>query len=263
MEGDRPLSAVELFSLDGRVAVVTGATSGIGYATARLLASAGARTVLTGLATEGPVRRAAELAAEGLPVAGRVCDVRDPSDLASLVDNVYADYGRLDALVCNAGLAMDTGPHSTSTDEQLDGMFDVHLRSVLRLAVIALPRMADAGGGSVIIMSSIAGLRGNQVLGLYGITKAANAQLARNLAVQWGPRNIRVNAIAPGVIDTEFARPITSDEKAADRRLAKTPLRRFGAPEHVAGTVLWLASEAGAFTSGQTIVVDGGTLIAD
>ena len=260
-------SAQELFSLEGTVAVVTGATSGIGHATAELLASAGAMTVLTGLAAEDPTRVAAGLAARGLPVVGRACDVRDATQLEALVDGVYDEFGRLDTLVCNAGLALETGPPSDSTadqmDAQLETMFDVHLRSVLRLATLALPRMAEGGGGSLIVMSSIAGLRGNKVLGLYGITKAANAQLARNLAVQWGPANIRVNAIAPGVIDTGFARPITGDAELAQRRRAVTPLRRFGAPEHVAGTVLWLASEAGAFTSGQTIVVDGGTLISD
>jgi NAD(P)-dependent dehydrogenase (short-subunit alcohol dehydrogenase family) len=123
--------------------------------------------------------------------------------------------------------------------------------------------MAAGGGGSFVVMSSLSGLRGNRLLGLYGITKAANAQLARNLAVQWGPQNIRVNAISPGVIETDFARPITADPALAPARLAKTPLGRFGQPYHVAGTVLWLASKAGSFTSGQNIVVDGGTLISD
>lgn len=263
-----PFSLAGLFSLAGRVAIVTGATSGIGLATAELLASAGATTVLTGLAADGPDGVASRLAGEGhsiegLPIEGLPCDVTDETELEHLVDTTVARHGRIDVVVCNAGVALDTGPHTTSTDEQLDRMFDIHVRSVLRLANLVLPGMAAHGGGAFIVMSSIAGLRGNQVIGLYGMTKAANAQLVRNLAVQWGARNIRVNAISPGIIDTGFARPITGDPETARRRLARTPLGRFGAPRHVAGTVLWLASEAGAFVTGQNIVVDGGTLIND
>jgi NAD(P)-dependent dehydrogenase (short-subunit alcohol dehydrogenase family) len=189
--------------------------------------------------------------------------VTDEVQLANLVATTVERHGRIDVVVANAGVALDTGPHTTSTDTQLDAMFDIHVRSVLRLANLVLPGMAQRRDGVFIVMSSIAGLRGNQVIGLYGMTKAANAQLVRNLAVQWGDRNIRVNAVSPGVIETGFARPITGDAAVAERRLARTPLRRFGAPRHVAGTVLWLASEAGAFVTGQNIVVDGGTLIND
>jgi NAD(P)-dependent dehydrogenase (short-subunit alcohol dehydrogenase family) len=189
--------------------------------------------------------------------------VTDEAQLRDLVDAAYAQHGRLDTVVANAGLALDTGPHPSTTDGRLDRMFDVHVRSVLRLANLAIPRMAEAGGGAFVVMSSIAGLRGNRLLGGYGITKAANAQLVRNLAVQWGGRGIRVNAISPGVIATDFARPITDDPAVAAARLAKTPLGRFGRPEEVAGAVLWLASPAGAFVTGQNIVIDGGTLISD
>ncbi|MFC0681574.1 SDR family NAD(P)-dependent oxidoreductase [Lysobacter korlensis] len=263
MDELQPPSAVELFSLAGTVALVTGATRGIGLSTARLLASAGATTVLTGLPEEQPERVASALANEGLPVVGRTCDARNESRLREVVQFALSEYGRIDTVVANAGVALDSGTHLTSTDEQLDAMFDLHVRGVLRLANLAIPPMADGGGGSFLVMSSIAGLRGNRMLGLYGITKAANAQLARNLAVQWGDRNVRVNAISPGVIDTDFAKPITDNGAVALIRLARTPLHRFGHAHHVAGTVLWLASEAGAFTTGQNIVVDGGTLIAD
>ena len=142
-------------------------------------------------------------------------------------------------------------------------MFDLHVKSVLRLADAALPAMAETGGGLFLVMSSLSALRGNKVIGAYGITKAANAQLARNIAVQWGPRGIRANALAPGVIATEFAAPITENPDAARTRLAKTPLGRFGSPAEVAGAVVWLASPGGAFVSGQTIVIDGGTLASD
>jgi NAD(P)-dependent dehydrogenase (short-subunit alcohol dehydrogenase family) len=255
-------SAAELFSLDGTVALVTGATSGIGLATAEVLASAGATTILSGLHSEDPEGMAEALAAGGLPVTGRGCDVTSAADLEALVAWTLATHGRVDTVFANAGVALDQGPYTTSTDEQLDRMFEIHVRSVLRLANLVIPQMADRGSGAFIIMSSLAGLRGNSQIGLYGITKAANAQLARNLAVQWGGSGVRVNAVSPGVIETEFARVII-DGPGRDARLAKTPMRRFGEPAQVAGTVLYLASPAGAFTSGQNIVIDGGTLVSD
>ena len=142
-------------------------------------------------------------------------------------------------------------------------MFELHVKSVLRLADAALPAIANAGGGAFPVMSSLSGLRGNTAIGGYGITKAANAQLVRNIAVQCGPRGIRANAVSPGVIATEFAKPILGDPDAARTRLAKTPLGRFGTTAEIAVTVVWLASPAGAFVSGQNIVVDGGTLASD
>ncbi|TXN28341.1 SDR family NAD(P)-dependent oxidoreductase [Lacisediminihabitans profunda] len=254
----------ELFSLEGMVAVVTGATRRIGLATAEAFASAGATTILTGLEHEDPERVAARIADEhGLAVEGRTLDVTDHRALEDLVDFVIRAHGRLDVVFCNAGVALDSSPHTGGTEDQLEVMFDVHVRSVIAMANLTLPVIARGGGGTFLIMSSIAGVRGNRILGQYGITKAANAQLARNLAVQWGDRNIRVNSIAPGVIDTDLARTITSDSELADARLAKTPLRRFGEPFHIAGTALWLASPAGSFVSGQNIMVDGGTVISD
>ncbi|GGH33413.1 dehydrogenase [Microbacterium album] len=244
------------------MALVTGATSGLGLATAQVLASAGATTVLSGLASEEPEAIAASLAASGLPVVGRACDVRLRDELEALVSWTLENHGRIDTVFANAGVALDTGPHLTSTDAQLDVMFDIHVSSVLRLANLTIPSMAERGSGAFIIMSSLAGLRGNSLIGLYGITKAANAQLARNLAVQWGAHGVRVNAVSPGVIATDFAKPIT-EGAGRDVRLAKTPMRRFGDASHVAGTVLWLASPAGSFTTGQNIIVDGGTMVSD
>lgn len=256
------VTAAELFSLHGQVAIVTGATTGLGRETARLLASAGATTVLSGLASEHPERVAAQLAASGLPIVGRVCDVSSAEEVTALVDAAHAEFGRIDTVFANAGISLEDRPSDLSSDEKFDRMFDVNVRSVLHLAACALPRMAAGGGGAFIIMSSLAGIRGNTKIPVYGLTKAANAQLARNLAVEWGPSGIRVNSIAPGVIQTDFAKVITEGPHR-EARLAKTPMRRFGEPYHVAGTVLWLASAAGSFTSGQNIVVDGGTVIGD
>lgn len=263
-------AAKALFSLERTVALVTGATRGIGLGCARMLAAAGAHVVLTGLPGEHPADVAAQLCAEGLSVEGHELDVTDAEAQTALVAELRARLGRIDTLVCNAGVALDpvTEPgrpqrYDDAADIALQHMFQIHVRSVAQLADLVCPIMAEHDGGSVIIMSSLSAVRGNSAIGLYGVTKAANAQLARNLAVQWGPQGIRANAISPGVIATEFATPITDDPARAERRLAQTPLRRFGSVEHVAGTVVYLASAAGAFTSGQTLVVDGGTLIHD
>lgn len=257
-----PLAPSRLFSCADQVAIVTGAATGIGFAAARALAAAGARVVVAGLAASEPERAAARLAEEGADALGLACDVTDAADLTALVAMALERFGRINTVVANAGAALDE-PDAPDAIERLDRMFDLHVRSVARLADLSVPVMAGGGGGAFIVMSSLSGLRGNRLLSGYGVTKAANAQLARNLAVQWGGSGVRVNAISPGVIATDFARPITDDPAAAPARLAKTPLGRFGTPEEVAGAVVWLASPAGAFVTGQNIVIDGGTLISD
>jgi NAD(P)-dependent dehydrogenase (short-subunit alcohol dehydrogenase family) len=155
------------------------------------------------------------------------------------------------------------GPISSSSDADWSLTMTVNLRSVLWLTNLVIPQMAERRDGTVIITSSIAGVRGNKAIGLYGLSKAANAQLARNLAVEWGPSNVRVNAISPGVIRTEFARPMLDNERVMERRLSLTPLRRVGTPQEVAGVAVMLASAAGAFMTGQNVIVDGGTTIGD
>ena len=256
-----PLGPSQLFSCAGQVAIVTGATSGIGRASAEALAAAGARVMVVGLPDGDPVGVAHAMQEQGLDVTGVACDVTAESASGSLVAAALDRWGRLDTVVANAGVALDE-PGSSSVDA-LDGMFALHVRSVWELAGAAMPLIARSGGGAFIVMSSIAGLRGNRVLSGYGVTKAANAQIARNLAVQWGPSAVRANAISPGVIETEFARQITDDPAVAATRRERTPLRRFGRVEEVAGAVVWLASPAGRFVTGQNIVIDGGTLIAD
>lgn len=258
-----PLLAPEaLFSCAGQVAIVTGAGTGIGRTCAEALAAAGARVALAGLADSEPQRAAADLVAGGADAFGMACDVTDAAQLARLVEGAVDRWGRIDTVLANAGAALDQ-PGGADVLERMDRMYALHVRAVAALAELTLPIMADGGGGAFLIMSSLSGLRGNRVLSGYGVTKAANAQLARNIAVQWGSRGIRANALSPGVIATEFATPITADPDAAAARLAKTPLGRFGKPEEVAGAVVWLASPAGAFVTGQNIVIDGGTLVSD
>ncbi|MGZ8804295.1 MAG: SDR family NAD(P)-dependent oxidoreductase [Microbacterium sp.] len=256
------LAPGSLFSCAGQVAIVTGAGTGIGRACAGALAAAGARVVLAGLADSEPERAAAELVEQGLEAVGLACDVTDAAQLAALVATTVQRWGRIDTVLANAGAALDV-PGADDALDRMDRMYTLHVRAVVALAELTLPVMADGGGGAFLIMSSLSGLRGNRVLSGYGVTKAANAQVARNIAVQWGSRGVRANTLSPGVIATEFAAPITADAHAAAARLAKTPLGRFGLPEEVAGAVVWLASGAGAFVTGQNIVIDGGTLISD
>jgi len=176
---------------------------------------------------------------------------------------VLARYGCIDVLVCNAGIQPPHGPLHERSDSDWDATMTVNLRSVLWLTSLVIPEMAARREGSVILMASISAVRGNKAIGLYALSKAACAQLARNLAVEWGPSNVRVNSIAPGLIATDFSRSLMDNPEALKRRLALTPLRRAGEPAEVAGVAVMLAARAGAFVTGQNLIVDGGTVISD
>jgi NAD(P)-dependent dehydrogenase (short-subunit alcohol dehydrogenase family) len=180
-----------------------------------------------------------------------------------MLDETLARFGKLDLLVCNAGITGRPGGIESLDLDDYDRVMQVNLRSMVVLARMALPLMARDGGGSVVLVSSIAGIRGNSAISSYALAKAGVAQLARNIAVEWGPRNIRCNAISPGLIATELSAPLRENTQFMSRRLQMTPLRRAGAVEEVAGAVVWLASAAGGFVTGQNIVIDGGTVISD
>ena len=199
----------------------------------------------------------------GADAIGIACDVVAHDQVERLVQATLAARGRVDVLVCNAGVAPHMGPLDSASDADWDLTMTVNLRSVHWLTRLIVPKMADQGGGSVILISSISGVRGNKAIGLYGLSKAALAQLARNLAVEWGPRNVRVNAISPGLIRTQFAAPLLGNADVLERRLSLTPLRRVGEPHEVAGVAVMLACRAGAFITGQNLIVDGGTTISD
>lgn len=251
-----------LFDLSGQTALITGATRGIGLGIARCLAMAGARVLVSSENPADCYRVAAELRAEGLVADAMPADMSQREqvrDLASRVERA----GGVQVLVCNAGVSVHNGPLHRASDDDWDRTMTINLRSAHWLTSTLVPQMADNGGGSVILMASLSALRGNRSIGLYGMSKAALAQLARNLALEWGPSNIRANAIAPGLIDTDLAKPFHADPDLLARRMAMTPLRRMGKIDEVAAVALLLASSGGAFITGQTLVVDGGTLITD
>ncbi|HVL36155.1 MAG TPA: SDR family oxidoreductase [Burkholderiales bacterium] len=250
-----------LFDLNGKVALVTGGTRGIGRAIAEELARAGARVSLCSRKPEACEQARAELERAGLDVMARPCNVSRKGELAALVQATQARWGGIDIVVCNAASNPYFGPLTGIADEALDKIMTNNVKSVLWLAGLTLEGMAARGGGSFIVVGSIGGVLANTVIGAYGISKAAVHHLVRNLAAEWGPRKVRVNAIAPGLIRTEFARALWQDEARAAERIAATPLRRLGEPRDIGGIAVFLASEAAAFVTGQCIVADGGVTI--
>ncbi|MGR3804720.1 SDR family NAD(P)-dependent oxidoreductase [Marinibacterium profundimaris] len=250
-----------MFDLTGKVAVVTGSSRGIGRAIAELFAKAGAKVVVSSRTEEACAPVADAIRQAGGEAMVVPCHIGKVEELQRLVDETLAAWGRIDVLVCNAAINPVYGSMSELTPEVFDKIMGTNVRSTWQLCQMVLPGMADNGGGAVVLLSSIAGIRGNAVIGAYGISKAAEAALARNLAVEWGPRNIRVNALAPGLVKTDFARALWEDPERLERVERQTPLRRIGRPEDIAGTALFLASEASAYVTGQTIVADGGETI--
>jgi NAD(P)-dependent dehydrogenase (short-subunit alcohol dehydrogenase family) len=252
-----------LFSLAGKTALITGATRGIGLAIAREYGQAGARLAINSESAQDCEHVVEELREAGFDACAVPANLNKQSEVADMATAVLQHFGHLDALVCNAGVAPHHGPLASASDLQWEQTMTVNLRSAVWLTNALLPAMTANGGGSVILMASIAGVRGNKSLGLYSLSKAALAQLARNLAVEWGPANVRINAISPGVIETEFSQQLIAQPAVMERRLALTPLRRVGIPSEVAALALLLAAPGGAFITGQNLLVDGGTTIGD
>jgi len=250
------------FDLTGKVAIVTGSSRGIGRASAELMAATGARVVVSSRKVDACRAVADGIIASGGDAHVIACNISRRDEVEGLVDGTLRHYGRLDVLVCNAAVNPYYGPLLDITDEAFDKIMGANVKSNLWLCGKAIPVMVRQGGGSVVIVSSIGGLRGSTVIGAYGISKAADFALCRSLAGEWGPHNVRVNCIAPGLIKTDFARALWEDEVNLKRRTATTPLRRIGEPSEIAGAVVYLASDAASFMTGQTMVIDGGVTTA-
>ena len=254
---------MSLFSLTGKVAVITGSSKGIGKAIAERMAEQGAKVVISSRKA-GPCEEVAAAinAKFGAGTAVSIpANISSKEQLKNLVDETNTRFGKIDILVCNAASNPYYGPMAGIEDDQFRKIFENNVLANHWLIGFVVPQMIERKEGSIIIVSSIGGLRGTPVIGAYGISKAADLQLARNLAHEYGPHNVRVNCIAPGLIKTDFARALWEDAEGLKQRTATTPLRRIGEPDEIAGAAIFLASQAGSFVTGQTIVVDGGVTI--
>jgi NAD(P)-dependent dehydrogenase (short-subunit alcohol dehydrogenase family) len=253
---------MNLFDLTGKVAVVTGSSRGIGRAIAERLAQHGAKVVISSRKADACEVVAEAIRAKGGEALVHPANINRKEELQSLVDAAVAKWGRLDILVCNAAVNPYFGPSATIPDDAFDKIMSANIKSNHWLCNMAAPKIAAQGGGAMIIISSIGGLKGTDLLGAYAISKAADMQIARNLAVELGPKNIRVNCIAPGLIRTDFAKALWENPEIYAKTVVQYPLRRIGEPDEIAGCAVFLASKAGSFTTGQTIVIDGGGTIS-
>lgn len=254
---------MNLFDLSGKVALVTGSTKGIGEAIVHRLAEHGAKVVVSSRKEDACVKVAEAINHErgtevAIPIAA---NINYKEQLEALVARTRAKWGKIDVLVCNAALNPYYGSSLDIPDEAFDKIMGANIRSNHWLCQMVIPEMMERKDGSIIIVSSIGGLRGSPVIGAYCISKAADMQLARNIAVEYGPHNIRANCIAPGLIKTDFARALWENPETLKRSTSGAPLRRIGEPDEIAGAAVFLASRAGSFTTGQVIVCDGGATI--
>ncbi|MEQ8857260.1 MAG: SDR family oxidoreductase [Pseudomonadales bacterium] len=254
-----------LFDLGGKVALITGSSKGIGRAIAEEMARHGAQVVISSRKADacGEVADAINAELDGQPgrAVAIAAHIGHQEEIERLVAETRSQLGRIDVLVCNAAVNPFFGPMRELPDSAFEKILNTNIISNHWLAQLVLPEMVERRDGAIIIVSSVGGLKGSAELGAYCISKAADLQLVRNLAVENGPHNVRVNAISPGLIRTDFARALWENPEILERRTAGDPLRRIGEPEEVAGIAVYLASRAGAFTTGQNFVIDGGSTI--
>jgi len=252
-----------LFDLTGKVAIVTGSSRGIGLAIAAALAEHGCKVVISSRKQEACDEVAHAINAQhgdnrAIAVAA---NISSKDDLQNLVDETRKAFGRIDVLVCNAASNPYYGPMAGISDEQFRKILDNNVIANHWLISMIAPDMLERGEGSIIIVSSIGGLTSSTMIGAYNISKAADFQLARNLAAEFGPKGVRVNCIAPGLVKTDFARALWENPDTLKAVTKTTPLRRIGEPHEIAGAAVYLASPASTFMTGQTMIVDGGSTI--
>lgn len=252
----------DLFDLSGKIALVTGASSGMGKAIAEAMGLHGARVVVSSNDVEGCHATVRDFTEKGIAAHAIPCDMGRPDEVDQLASKTLGALGHVDILVSCVGMA-PAGPFLGTDAQTFETTLHLNLESAWHLTQQLLPGMMARREGVLIYLASIAAVRGNKNIGLYGVSKAGLVQMARNLAVEFGPHNIRANTISPGMIDTPFSKSLMEDELFMQKRLSLTPLRRVGTPAEIAGVSVMLASKAGAFITGQNIIVDGGTIISD
>lgn len=252
----------DLFTLTGKTALITGSTSGMGRAIAEAMGYYGAKVVVSSNEPMAVNNTVKEFQVLGIKVIGVPCDMSKKEEIDHLFQQTTQHFGKVDILVNCVGVA-PTGSFLDINQENFGKTMGVNLQATIHLTQLVIPQMQAQKDGAIIYLASIAGVRGNRHLGLYGISKAGLIELARNLAVEFGPDNIRVNTISPGMINTPFSESLMKNEEFMKKRLSQTPLRRVGEVEEIAGVAVMLASKAGGFMTGQNIIVDGGTTISD
>ncbi len=252
-----------MFNLTGKSAIITGSSKGIGKSIAMQMALQGAKVVVSSRKVDVCEETAKEInaACEGKDGEAIVipCNISDKAAMQMLVDETRNQFGKVDILVCNAATNPFFGSLLDIPEEAFDKVMNNNIKSNHLLCNMVLPEMIERKDGNIIIVSSVGGLRGSSVLGAYDISKAADIMLVKNLAIEFGPHNVRTNAIAPGLFRTDFAKALWENPDILKQSTASCPLKRIGEPDEIGGAAVFLASSAGSFVNGHTLVIDGGS----